>query len=84
MERSSGIGARLWLSLLEPVDDGAPVLGFGVVEGGVVRAGREDEQIGAASAASDEFVRHVHLEEAIVVALDNEDGESAAAEGFAS
>ena len=84
MERRSGIGARLWLSLLEPVDDWVPVFGLRIIEGGVVRAGGEDEQVGAASAAGDEFVRHVHLEEAIVVALDNEDGESAAAEGFAS
>jgi len=73
MERRSGIGARLWLSSLEPVDDGVPVFRFREVEGCVVGAGREDEQIGAIVGAGDEVQGHVSLKEAVAIALDDED-----------
>ena len=80
--RNSGSRSGLRWSLQEPVDDGAPVFGFRIVERGVVRARGENEQIGAAAGAGEEFFSHVALEETVAVALDNEDGESAFAQGF--
>ena len=68
---------------MQPVDDGVPVFRLRVVERRVVGAGREDEKVGAAASAGEEVVRHLQLEEAIAVALDDEDGEVAIAQSFA-
>ena len=83
MERGSGIRARLWLSLLEPVDDRVPILGSWVVERRVVRASGEDEQIGTGVGTGEEFVGHGCLKEMVAISLDDKDGEVAIAKGFA-
>ena len=44
-------------------------------------AGGKDEQVGASAGAGDEFVSHLRREEAVAIALDDEDGKSAIAKG---
>jgi len=70
------------MGLKEPIDDGIPVFRLGIVERGVVGAGRENYQVSASPSAVVEFAGHVRLEETVAVALDDEDGESAIAERF--
>jgi hypothetical protein len=55
---------------------------FGFIEGLVVGSGGQDQQIGATVTACDEVVGHRQAEEAVVVSLNDENGESAFAENF--
>ena len=70
---------RLGRSLLKPVNDWVPVFGLWFVERRVVGVGGENEKLGAAVGAGEEFFSHVALEKAVAVALDNEDGQGAVA-----
>ncbi len=68
----------------EPGGDGGPIFRLGVVDGVVVGARGEDEQIGVASGTGDEVVSHRQAEETVAVSLDDEDGKRGIAQRFFS
>ena len=62
------------------MNDGAPVFGLGIVERIVVGTGGQHKEFGAAGAAGDEVVRHLQREEAVLIAMNNENWQGATAE----
>jgi len=71
---SSFSGDELRRCCEQPVSDGRPVVRLRVVDREVVGTGRQDKEAGAAPGAGDEAVGHLHAEEAVAVALNDEDG----------